>query len=85
MRKLLYTTNIIESVNSKLRKATDNKRVFPSDEALLKSLYMVAIELEKNCSKSLWQDGVVFMVSFLFSLKVGFKLWYYLHSFIDTP
>ncbi len=51
IRKLLYTTNIIESVNSKLRKATDGKRVFPSDESLLKSLYIVAMELEKKWSK----------------------------------
>jgi len=51
IRKLLYTTNIIESVNSKLRKATDGKRVFPSDESLLKSLYIVAVELEKKWSK----------------------------------
>ena len=51
IRKLLYTTNIIESVNSKLRKVTDGKRVFPSDESLLKSLYIVAVELEKKWSK----------------------------------
>jgi len=51
IRKLLYTTNIIESVNSKIRKATDGKRVFPSDESLLKSLYIVAMELEKKWSK----------------------------------
>ncbi len=51
IRKLLYTTNIIESVNSKLRKATDGKRVFPSDESLLKSLYIVAMELERKWSK----------------------------------
>jgi len=51
IRKLLYTTNIIESVNSKIRKATDGKRVFPSDESLLKSLYIVAVELEKKWSK----------------------------------
>ena len=51
IRKLLYTTNIIESVNSKLRKATDGKRVFPSDEALFKSLYIVAVELEKKWSR----------------------------------
>jgi len=51
IRKLLYTTNIIESVNSKLRKATEGKRVFPSDESLLKSLYIVAVELDKKWSK----------------------------------
>ena len=51
IRKLLYTTNIIESVNSKLRKATDGKRVFPSEESLFKSLYVVAVELEKKWSR----------------------------------
>jgi len=51
IRKLLYTTNIIECVNSKLRKATDGKRVFPSDESLLKSLYIVVVELDKKWSK----------------------------------
>ena len=51
IRKLLYTTNIIESVNSKIRKATDGKRVFPSDDSLLKSLYIVAVELDRKWSK----------------------------------
>lgn len=51
IRKLLYTTNIIESVNSKLRKTTNGKRAFPLDESLLKSLYIVAMELEKKWSR----------------------------------
>ncbi len=51
IRKLLYTTNIIESVNSKLRKTTDGKRVFPSDESLLKSLYIVSVGLERKWSR----------------------------------
>ncbi|WP_457634881.1 hypothetical protein [Persephonella sp.] len=38
-------------MNSKLRKATDGKRVFPSDESLLKSLYIAAVEFEKKLSK----------------------------------
>lgn len=48
LRKVMYTTNIIESVNSKFRKVTDARRVFPTDEAVLKSLYMAALELEKK-------------------------------------
>ena len=36
-----------------LRKATDGKRVFPSDESLFKSLYIVAVELEKKWSRKL--------------------------------
>ena len=34
IRKVIYTTNAIESVNSTLRKVTQNHRIFPSDEAV---------------------------------------------------
>ena len=51
IRRMLYTTNIVESVNSKFRKATGSRRVFPSDEAVLKCLYMAALELERKWSR----------------------------------
>ena len=51
IRKVMYTTNIIESVNSKFRKATGARRVFPSDDAVLKCLYMAALELEKKWTR----------------------------------
>lgn len=41
IRKVIYTTNIIESFHSQLRKVTKSKRVFSSDIALLKLLYLV--------------------------------------------
>ncbi len=41
LRKVMYTTNIIESYHSQLRKITKSKRVFPNDEALLKLLYLI--------------------------------------------
>lgn len=41
IRKLMYTTNMIESFHSQLRKATKSKRVFPSDISLFKLLYLV--------------------------------------------
>lgn len=40
IRKVIYTTNSLESVNSQLRRVTKNKRVFPSDEAVFKILYL---------------------------------------------
>ena len=40
IRKVIYTTNAIESVNMSLRKVTKNRGSFPSDEALLKLLYL---------------------------------------------
>lgn len=41
IRKMIYTTNIIESFNSQLRKVTKSKRVFTNDQALMKLLYLV--------------------------------------------
>lgn len=41
IRKIIYTTNMIESYHRQLRKVTKGKSVFPSDEALLKMLYLV--------------------------------------------
>ena len=47
VRKILYTTNPIESVNSSFRKVT-KKGVFPSENALLKLLYLRVSELYKK-------------------------------------
>jgi transposase-like protein len=40
IRKVIYTTNAIESVNMSLRKVTRNHRIFPSDEAVYKVVYL---------------------------------------------
>ena len=40
IRKVIYTTNAIESVNMGLRKLTKNRGSFPSDEALTKLFYL---------------------------------------------
>ena len=40
IRKVIYTTNTIESVNRQLRKVTNNKRVFPNDDSVFKTLYL---------------------------------------------
>ena len=52
IRKLIYTTNIIESFNASLRKYTKNKKVFPTDDAALKSIYMAAQQIRKKWHKS---------------------------------
>ncbi|EDP74853.1 IS256 family transposase [Hydrogenivirga sp. 128-5-R1-1] len=46
VRRCMSNTNLIESVYSKVKKVTDSKRVFPHEEALMKVLYGVALELE---------------------------------------
>ncbi len=40
LREIMYTTNAIESLNSGFRKFTKIRTIFPSDESLLKSLYL---------------------------------------------
>ena len=49
VRKIMYTTNSIESVNSSLRKVT-KKGAFPNEEAVLKALYLRITELYKKWS-----------------------------------
>jgi putative transposase len=60
IRRVMYTTNIIESVNSKFRKVTDARRVFPTDEAVLKSLYMAAVELERKWTKPIKDWPIIY-------------------------
>jgi transposase-like protein len=48
IRKIIYTTNIIESFNSQLRKVTKSKRTFPSDMGLLKLLFLVQQNLKNG-------------------------------------
>jgi transposase-like protein len=52
IRKMIYTTNAIESFNSVLRKYTKNKRSFPSDDALLKALYIATEKATEKWEKS---------------------------------
>lgn len=48
IRKLIYTTNTIESVNSSLRKVTNGKGMFMNKESLLRVLYLRINDLEKK-------------------------------------
>jgi transposase-like protein len=40
IRKVIYTTNAIESLNASLRKLTRNRRIFPNDESVFKAMYL---------------------------------------------
>ena len=52
LRKIMYTTNTIESLNRQFRKFTKTKSVFPTDMSLLKCLYLST----KNISKK-WDQA----------------------------
>ncbi len=48
VRKLIYTTNAIEGFNWQLRKVTKSRTVFPSDDSLLKMLYLATMDITKK-------------------------------------
>jgi len=48
MRRIMYTTNIIEGYHRQLRKATKGKSIFPNDEALTKMLYLATMEVTRK-------------------------------------
>ncbi len=48
LRKIIYTTNTVEGFNRQLRKVTKNKGVFPTDDSLLKMLYLAAMDITRK-------------------------------------
>ena len=48
LRKLIYTTNTIEGFNRQLRKVTKAKSVFPTDDSLLKMLYLAMMDITRK-------------------------------------
>lgn len=60
VRKVIYTTNAIESLNSSLRRLNRQRSVFPSDTALLKALYLATYEATKKWTMPLRNWGRVY-------------------------
>lgn len=59
IRKIIYTTNLIENLNGKIRKYTKNKMSFPTDEAVLKSVYLAIREATKKWTMPIRNWGVI--------------------------
>ncbi|MBS5955831.1 MAG: IS256 family transposase [Clostridiales bacterium] len=60
VRKVIYTTNAIESLNATYRKLNRQRSVFPSDTALLKALYLSTFEATKRWSMPIRNWGQVY-------------------------
>lgn len=60
VRKVIYTTNAIESLNSTYKKLNRQRTVFPSDKALLKALYLSTLQATKKWSQPLRGWGKVY-------------------------
>ena len=67
IRKAIYTTNAIESLNMSLRKVIKNKRVFPSNDAVFKLLYLAIQNISKKWTMPIhhWKSAMNrFMIEF---------------------
>jgi len=53
IRKIIYTTNAIESLNSVIRKAIKNRKIFPNDQSALKVVYLAIQKASEKWTMSL--------------------------------
>jgi len=59
IRKIIYTTNLIENLNGKIRKYTKNKLSFPTDQAVMKSVYLAVREATRKWSMPIRNWGII--------------------------
>lgn len=59
IRKIIYTTNVIESLNSGIRKYTKAKMMFPDDQAALKAVYLAIMNIQKKWVQAIRNWGTV--------------------------
>jgi putative transposase len=67
LRKIIYTTNVIESYHRQLRKVTKGKTIFPSDESLMKMLYLSTMDVMKK-----WTGRVLGWGQIILQLSIHF-------------
>jgi len=60
IRKIIYTTNAIESLNSVIRKSISNRKIFPSDRSALKVIYLAIVQASKKWTTPLrdWRSAL---------------------------
>ncbi len=59
IRKIIYTTNLIENLNGKIRKYTKNKLSFPTDNAVIKSTFLALRESTKKWTMPIRNWGII--------------------------
>jgi putative transposase len=60
IRKLIYTTNPIESVNRGIRKVTKTRAIFPTEDAVLKLFYLAIRDIEKRWTQVVRDWGTIY-------------------------
>ena len=60
IRKIIYTTNAIESLNSAIRKSINNRKFFPNDQSALKVVYLAIQKASQKWTMALhdWRAAI---------------------------
>jgi transposase-like protein len=60
IRKIIYTTNAIESLNSVIRKSINNRKIFPNDQSVLKVIYLAIQKASQKWTMSVhdWRTAM---------------------------
>lgn len=59
IRRIIYTTNVIESLNSGIRKYTRSKNIFPDDSSAMKAVYLAISNLERKWTQTVRNWGAI--------------------------
>lgn len=59
IRKIIYTTNVIESLNSAIRKYTNSKSIFPDDNAAQKAVFLAIQNIQRKWTQSIRNWGII--------------------------
>jgi transposase-like protein len=73
IRTIIYTTNLIENLNGKIRKYTKNKMSYPTDDAVMKSVFLALSESTRKWNKPIKNWGIIlnqFLVIFENRIKL---------------
>ena len=73
IRKVIYTTNAIESLNFSLRKVTKNRAAFPNDDAVLKILYLALTNASKKWTMPIRDWGAALNQFAIYFLGLSFE------------
>lgn len=69
LRRVIYTTNAIESLHAQMRKNTSNRRIFPNDESVIKILFLNVKNFSNKWTKRQGWDIVMNQLSVLFPAR----------------
>ncbi|RPI01754.1 MAG: IS256 family transposase, partial [Calditrichaeota bacterium] len=75
IRRLIYTTNIVEGLHRQLRKVTKTKSIFPHDDSLKKMLFLAYMDIQKKWTMPLpnW-SFIISQLSIMFKERLTLEI-----------